>query len=75
MEYEGKLYRKLGKRYLPLILTSTDIDGLTEHCRDQIRWAEASKIECHGCEIEVARMDSWSLAHKEILDDFLRKKR
>lgn len=33
MEYSGKLYGKIGKSYLPLVMESTDIDDLKEALR------------------------------------------
>lgn len=33
MEYKGKLYGKIGRRYIPLILTSEEVDAMAEQIK------------------------------------------
>lgn len=32
MQYSGKLYGKIGRKYIPLVLTSDDVENLQQEC-------------------------------------------
>ncbi len=47
MEYHGKLYGKMGRRLIPLTLTSEDVDRMQLAIQDRERQIEEMEI-CHA---------------------------
>lgn len=61
MEYHGKLYGKVGRRQIPLTLTSEDVDRLEKE-------RDAFKAELEN--IANASMRKWEMNNDDFLSEF-----
>jgi hypothetical protein len=51
MQYQGKLFGKVGKAYFPLELTTTDVDKLQEEI-EKLKSANIKLRNCENCKHE-----------------------
>lgn len=58
MQYRGKLYGKIGRRQIPLAMTSDDVDKLVSDNQELIVQHEMRMREVDWLKMEITRLES-----------------
>lgn len=66
MKYTGPLFGKIGRRYVPLKMTSAEVDAMSAELAQHREALALAREALEACDTEV---DSWGIPHQQIFNN------